>query len=83
MENTYKKRESWFIARIGKRVYRNKTTCKCGICKTVGENGLIITDEMHADYLHMIESDFTAEGHPTRYFDTLDEAKKFETKKPG
>jgi hypothetical protein len=41
----------WFISRIKKRVYRTESTCKCNICKTVEELGLIIYDELHAKYL--------------------------------
>lgn len=43
---------NWFKERIGKRVYRTKSTCTCEICKNVFENGLIISDELHAHYLY-------------------------------
>lgn len=41
----------WFKDRVGKRVYRTDSTCQCDICKKVGEIGLIISDDLHANYL--------------------------------
>lgn len=43
--------KEWFLDRIGKRIYRDETSCKCSTCKEITEKGLIVTDEMHADYL--------------------------------
>jgi hypothetical protein len=71
-------REQWFLDRIGKRVFRNKTSCNCDICKDVYEKGLIISDEMHANYLYTCECEYTAEGSPLRYFDTIQERDEFE-----
>jgi len=71
------KRKKWFINRIGKRVFRNATSCTCKICKDVSNNGLIICDRMHADYLYMCECEYTEEGHPLRYFDTIAERDEF------
>lgn len=71
-------RKQWFIDRIGKRVFRNKTGCDCVICVLVSEKGLIITDEFHAIYLYDTETDFTAEGNPTHYFDTLPEVEHYQ-----
>jgi len=48
--------KQWFIDRIGKRVFRTESSCSCGVCKMVFEQGLIIIDEMHADYLYMIQN---------------------------
>jgi hypothetical protein len=44
--------KQWFIERIGKRIFRENNHCLCAICLDVFENGLIITDEMHAIYLY-------------------------------
>lgn len=77
LNKIYQNRQDWFHDRIGKLVYRNKASCSCKICVQVGEDGLVIFDEQHAYYLHDIESCFTAEGHPTRYFDTMEEVKEF------
>ena len=46
-----KNKIEWYIDRIGKRVYRTKAKCDCIVCETIGEVGLIITDELHAQYL--------------------------------
>ena len=37
----------WFEERIGKRVYRPKTSCNCHKCTMVYENGLVIEDKQH------------------------------------
>jgi hypothetical protein len=44
----------------------------------VYEIGVIINNEMHANYLYEIESELTNEGSPLRYFDSIEEAKAFE-----
>lgn len=42
----------WFKDRIGKHIYRyTPTTCKCEVCNAVFNKGLIISDEIHAQYL--------------------------------
>jgi hypothetical protein len=41
----------WFKDRVGKRIYRENNICDCGLCKGVHVNGLVITDELHAQYL--------------------------------
>lgn len=60
----------WFLDRIGKTVYRDKSTCTCESCQKVLKEGLIIRDEQHARYLHMIDNDFEAEGRILNYRDT-------------
>ena len=42
----------WFKDRIGKRVFRTQSKCQCEVCKKVGEIGLIIDDDFHAQYLY-------------------------------
>lgn len=43
----------WYINRIGKRIHRiNKTGCECEACTMVFNEGLIILDELHAQYLY-------------------------------
>jgi hypothetical protein len=44
--------KQWFIDRIGKRIYRKNNVCNCEVCTTVHKEGLIITDEQHANYLY-------------------------------
>ncbi len=74
----YEIRKQWFIDRIGKKIYRNKTTCDCAICESVYKNGLTVSDEMHADYVHECESIYNYEGTPLKYFDTIQERDVFE-----
>ena len=79
----YSEREQWFIDRIGKRVFRNKTSCKCEICGNVYEQGLTISDKNHAMYLSEMEFEYTKDGTPIKYFDTKQEALDFEQTKKG
>lgn len=74
--DNYEQRKQWFMDRIGKIVYRTKTTCDCEVCTNAYENGIVIADEMHAIYLCDMES----EGVVLRYFDTKEEVKEFELK---
>lgn len=61
----------WFINRIGKRIYRNSSNCpECATCKDVEENGMIIEDESHAEYLFNIQNDFGACNVFLNYRDT-------------
>ena len=76
-EEKYKKRQQWFRDRIGKTVYRNDIDC-CERCKKVYEEGLVISDQMHADYLNDMESISHAEDRPVKYFDTREEALEYE-----
>ncbi len=69
-------REKWFQDRIGKRVFRNNTFC-CEHCQDIFDNGLIIADKQHADYLRDCEAEWTIEGTPLNYFDTKKEAMEF------
>lgn len=71
-------RAKWFNDRIGKVVYRNKTSCDCETCEDACENGLTITDEVHADYIRELESIYNYEGSPLKYFDTIEERDAFE-----
>ncbi len=65
------KTEEWFKARIGKRIYRD---CQnpdhdetCPACKRNTEDGLVIRDAQHANYLAVIDADFAAEGVFSNY----------------
>ena len=70
-------RDFWFQSRIGRKVFRNNTFC-CENCDRVYREGLIISDEMHADYLMEMEAQYCYEGIPLKYFDTRWEALEFE-----
>lgn len=71
-------RRDWFRARIGKTIYRNKVSCGCGVCENVYDSGLMLFDQMHADYVSDMEGISNIEGHPLRYFDTKEEVVIFE-----
>lgn len=71
-------RQQWFIDRIGKVVWRNKTTCECEPCERVYQNGLLLLDEQHATYISELEGIYTAEGSKLRYFDTKQERDEWE-----
>lgn len=47
----------WFKDRIGKRIYRNDNECPCDYCKDICVNGLIIKNELHAQYLFDIQNE--------------------------
>ena len=51
----------FFTTRIGKRIYRDKLSCKCDDCQEVKEDGLVIMDQQHAEYLHMVSNDMMIE----------------------
>lgn len=76
MKNYKPQTKQWFMERIGKRIYRdNQCSTKgrnvhcCLHCKEVFDNGLIVSDEMHADYLAEIDADFANEGIYSNYRD--------------
>jgi len=47
-----RKPKDWFMERIGTKIYRDDNGCDCQVCKMVERYGLIIHDEMHAQYLY-------------------------------
>ena len=67
--NKYLTRQRWFIERIGKKVFREPTSCECKTCQNVSDNGLIINDKLHATYLHDMEGMYQSEGHNLKYRD--------------
>jgi len=69
-------RQQWFIDRIGKTIFRNKTSCPCSVCERVYQEGLTIEDELHARYVADEEGAYNSEGTPLRYFDTKEEVLK-------
>lgn len=56
-----------FKANIGKRIFRNDNRCTCLDCKRILEEGLIVTDENHAEYLYTIQNDLGCEGIELNY----------------
>ena len=47
----------WFQNRIGKRVFRGPTGCKCTTCKEIEENGKFIHGQDDAQYLFEVQYD--------------------------
>lgn len=61
--------KQWFLNRIGKRIYRDDAGCPCFHCKEVFEQGLVIRDDQHADYLFYTEHDYARENVFLNYRD--------------
>ena len=58
---------SFFIKNIGKRIYRDDNGCTCETCKDVVENGLIVLNKQHAQYLHTVQIDYYKGGIDLNY----------------
>lgn len=71
-------RKRWFEERIGKTVYRTKTSCMCSTCNIIYEDGLKIIDKEHANYAYDMEGLYEYEGLTLKYFDTIKERDIFE-----
>ncbi len=51
----------WFMARIGKRIYRlTKFKC-CAVCDKVYQDGVIIRDRQHATYVKDVQDEMGLE----------------------
>ena len=61
--------KEWFMVRIGKRVYRDASGCKCPSCKNAVESGIEIRDEIHAEYLADTAAEFANDGCILNYRD--------------
>jgi len=59
---------AWFNSRINKRVFRDHHDC-CATCDKNYNEGLIIHDKQHAQYLFDIQNDFGVEGYELNYRD--------------
>ena len=70
-------REQWFLDRVGKRVWMNKTICKCPACIYYYNNGVIIS-LLNAKYIYFKELLYNRDGIPMKYFDTPEERDAFE-----
>ena len=75
---TYQERQGWFSDRIGKIIYRNKTSCNCVVCEKVYREGLLIEDLQHSGFVCDCEFSFNVDGHKLRYFDTIEERDEYE-----
>jgi len=66
---------SWFLDRIGKRIYRDNT-CPCHHCMKVGIEGAFIADEATAKNMHMHEVDYFFDSTHLNYRNKKDKRKK-------
>jgi hypothetical protein len=48
---------TWFQERVGKKVFRNETSCKCINCTLNYKNGVVINDDIHANYLFDMQNE--------------------------
>ena len=56
-----------FKGAIGKTVYRDDDGCSCPDCKVILDEGLLVRDEKHAEYLFEIQNEFLADGIGLNY----------------
>lgn len=56
----------WFINRIGKRVYRNKSKCSCDMCDHAYKEGVKIRDVVHANYLQLCQQELGLTYYETK-----------------
>lgn len=78
MNNEPTERKKWFYKHAGKLVFRSLNGCRCIPCAEVYQDGLIILNKSHADYLYDSEIDFEQLG--LTYFATREERDAFEEK---
>lgn len=80
--NNISEREQWFLNRIGKRVWRNKTPRYFERCKQEYDKGIVILDTSHAVSLYHSEYEHNyyrfPSDLPVKYFDTPEERDAFE-----
>lgn len=51
----------WFENRVGKKIYRKAVDCQCSACKDGTENGILVHDKDHAEYLYNVQLDLEIE----------------------
>lgn len=66
IEKMGRKSKDWFTERIGTKVYRDDNGCDCPVCKTIERVGLIIHDELHAQYLYDCQNDMGINYYDTK-----------------
>jgi hypothetical protein len=59
----------WFKARVNRRIFRDASGCPCHECADIVENGLIIRDLDHAEYLYCTQNEFANDGCMLNYRD--------------
>lgn len=56
-----------FEGAIGKTIYRDSNGCPCPDCKYIEANGLVVRDELHAEYLSGIQEEYLFDGIKLNY----------------
>jgi len=56
-----------FKEAIGRIVYRDSNGCPCSDCQYIEDNGLVIRDEEHAEYLSDIQAEYAFDGVKLNY----------------
>lgn len=73
MSNEPTERKKWFIKQVGKVLFSTKTACSCLACIMVYNNGRLVRNKEHAEYL------FDWEGlEPMTFFLSRDARDAFE-----
>jgi hypothetical protein len=58
--------KDWFVERIGERIYRDSNGCDCSVCKSIEIHGLVIHDELHAQYLYDCQNEIGINYYETK-----------------
>lgn len=58
---------SWFTDRIDTKVYVDTGACDCNVCTSISKSGLLIHDQLHAEYL------FNTQEQGSKYYESKKE----------
>ena len=75
-----KERQQWFAKRIGRRIWRTRSGLVGPAFDQVWEEGFIIRNKAHAEYLPEKEDNFAINGVVLKHFGTRTERDRFESK---
>lgn len=78
-----KERLSWFTRRIGQRIWRTRAGLVGSAFDQVHEEGFIIRNKFHAEYLVEKEDEFALSGEVLKHFSTKAERDLFESAIPS
>jgi hypothetical protein len=56
-KNLHRHSLSWFHKRIGKKIYRARTSCQCNTCYRAFVDGVFVHDSIHGDYLKLCQDE--------------------------
>lgn len=74
-----KERLAWFTRRTGQRIWRTRAGLVGAAFDKVWDEGFIIRNKWHAEYLVEKEDTFARDGESLKHFSTMAERDKFET----